>query len=99
LINNPILDSILLFKPMVASTNPSLLPSQGFSELDVGRGNIGIKRVGELDFNAFSIACRKGLSEEDIDATCALLFLCSKWEEEIRNPNWYPFQVEMVDGK
>jgi len=100
LINYPILeDSILLFRPMVAPTNPLLLASQGISELRFGRANIGIKRVGELDFNAFSIACRKGLSEEDIDATCALLFLCSKWEEEIRNPNWYPFQVEMVYGK
>ena len=84
---------------MVAPTNPLLLASQGISELGFGRANIGIKRVGELDFNAFSIACRKGLSEEDIDATCAHLLLCSKWEEEIRNPNWHPFQVEMVDGK
>ena len=72
---------------------------KGISEIGFGRANIGIKRVGELDFNAFSITCRKRLSEEDIDATCALLFLCSKWEEEIRNPNWHPFQVEMVDGK
>ena len=71
---------------------------QGFEELPVvGRANIGIKRMGELDLKAFGIACRKRLSKADAAVTSALL--CSKWEEEIRNPNWYPFKVKVVDGK
>ncbi|XP_066317295.1 factor of DNA methylation 1-like isoform X2 [Miscanthus floridulus] len=70
----------------------------GFKELAVaGRANIGIKRMGELDLKAFGIACRKRLSKADAAVTSALL--CSKWEEEIRNPNWYPFKVKVVDGK
>ncbi|XP_066310905.1 factor of DNA methylation 1-like [Miscanthus floridulus] len=70
----------------------------GFEELPVvGRANIGIKRMGELDLKAFGIACRKRLSKEDAEVTAALL--CSKWGEEIRNPNWYPFKVKVVDGK
>jgi len=39
----------------------------------------------------------KRLSKEDAEVTAALL--CSKWEEEIRNPSWYPFKVDVVDGK
>jgi hypothetical protein len=71
---------------------------QGFKDLAVaGRANIGIKRMGELDPKAFGIACRKRLSKADAAVTSALL--CSKWEEEIRNPNWYPFKVKVVDGK
>ena len=53
--------------------------------------------MGELDLKAFRIACRKRLSKEDAEVTAALL--CSKWGEEIRNPNWYPFKVKVVDGK
>ena len=70
---------------------------QGFKELAVaGRANIGIKRMGELDLKAFGIACKKGLIKEDATVTS---LLCSKWEKQIRDPNWYPFKVIMVDGK
>jgi hypothetical protein len=70
---------------------------QGFQELSVGRSNIGIKRMGELDLKAFGIACGKKSSKEDAEVKYAML--CSKWEEEIRNPNWHPFRVKVVDGK
>ncbi|CAD6265922.1 unnamed protein product [Miscanthus lutarioriparius] len=62
-----------------------------------GRANICIKRMGELDPKAFGIACRNRLSKEDAEATSALL--CSKLDAEIRNSNWYPFKVKVVDGK
>jgi hypothetical protein len=71
---------------------------QGFQELTgSGRANICIKRMGELDPRAFRIACRKRLSKEDAKVTSALL--CSKLDAEIRNSNWYPFKVKVVDGK
>jgi hypothetical protein len=53
--------------------------------------------MGELDPKAFGIACRKRLSKEDAKVTSALL--CSKLDAEIRNSNWYPFKVKVVDGK
>ncbi|KAJ1282816.1 hypothetical protein BS78_03G080700 [Paspalum vaginatum] len=68
------------------------------NELSVARAkaNIGIKRMGELDTRAFAIACRKRLSNKDEEA---ISLLCSKWEAEIRDPNWHPFVVRAVDGK
>ncbi|KAG8053582.1 hypothetical protein GUJ93_ZPchr0001g29239 [Zizania palustris] len=69
----------------------------GLKELAVGRTNIGIKRMGELDIKAFANACKQRPSKEDADVTAA--FLCSRWEAEIKNSDWHPFRVVMVDGK
>ncbi|KAL6847837.1 hypothetical protein ACP4OV_021965 [Aristida adscensionis] len=68
----------------------------GIMELAAGRANIGIKRMGELDLKAFGNACRK-LSKKDADVTAATL--CSNWQEEIKDANWHPFRVVMIDGK
>ncbi|CAM0881840.1 unnamed protein product [Alopecurus aequalis] len=68
----------------------------GLLDLPGGRAHIGFKRMGELDLQAISNACRK-LSKEDAEVTAAII--CSKWEDEIRNPDWHPFRVVMVDGK
>jgi hypothetical protein len=70
---------------------------QGLVNISGGRAHIGIKRMGELDPKAFSKACLKKCSEEDAEVTAA--FLCSKWEVDIKNPDWHPFKVVMVDGK
>ncbi|OEL26583.1 Factor of DNA methylation 1 [Dichanthelium oligosanthes] len=70
----------------------------GFKVLAFDQANIGIKRMGELDLKALRLTCRKRLLEENAEVTSALL--CSKWEEEIRNPNWHPFQeVILEDAK
>ncbi|KAF8769725.1 hypothetical protein HU200_006334 [Digitaria exilis] len=69
----------------------------GFQELTVGRSNIGIKRMGELDPKGFGSACMKRFSKKDAEAASAIL--CSKWQEEIKDPNWYPFKVVLIDGK
>uniref|UniRef100_A0ACD5VM68 Uncharacterized protein n=1 Tax=Avena sativa TaxID=4498 RepID=A0ACD5VM68_AVESA len=68
----------------------------GLLDLPGGRAHIGFKRMGELDLQAISNACRK-LSKEDAEVTAAII--CSKWEAEIKNPDWHPFRVVMVDGK
>ncbi|KAL6842612.1 hypothetical protein ACP4OV_027456 [Aristida adscensionis] len=69
----------------------------GLLELSGGQAHIGIRRMGELDVKSFSKACRKKCSEEEAEVTAA--FLCSKWEAEIKNPDWHPFRVVMIDGK
>ncbi|CAO2208766.1 unnamed protein product [Urochloa humidicola] len=69
----------------------------GLLDISGGRAHIGIKRMGELDLKAFSKACQKKCSEEDAEVTAA--FLCSKWESEIKNPDWHPFRTVMADGK
>nr|TKW15553.1 hypothetical protein SEVIR_5G245100v2 [Setaria viridis] len=73
------------------------LEMYGLLDISGGRAHIGIKRMRELDLKAFSKACRKKCSEEDAEVTAA--FLCSKWEAEIKNPDWHPFRIVMADGK
>ena len=68
----------------------------GLQDLAVGQENIGLKRMGELDLEAFGINCRKMPSKKDAEATC---LLCSKWENEIKDSSWHPFVVRVVDGK
>ncbi|CAL4964959.1 unnamed protein product [Urochloa decumbens] len=69
----------------------------GFQELTAGRSNIGIKRMGELDPKSFGVAFRKRSSDKDAEVHSAMI--CSKWEGEIRNSNWQPFKVVLIDGK
>ncbi|VAI93213.1 unnamed protein product [Triticum turgidum subsp. durum] len=69
----------------------------GLLNLPGGRAHIGIKRMGELDLKAVSNVLGQKLSKEDAEVTAAIL--CSKWEAEIRNPEWHPFRAVMVDGK
>lgn len=68
----------------------------GLLDLSGGQTHIGIKRMGELDLKAFSKACQKERTE---NAEVTAAFLCSKWEAEIKNPDWHPFRVVTVDGK
>ena len=70
---------------------------QGLRDLTTGRGIIGIKRMGDLDLKSFAIACKNKMSKEDAGVTASIL--CSKWEEEIKNPEWHPFKVIMVEGR
>uniref|UniRef100_A0ACD5XN15 Uncharacterized protein n=1 Tax=Avena sativa TaxID=4498 RepID=A0ACD5XN15_AVESA len=53
--------------------------------------------MGELDPKVFANAFRQDLSREDAHVSAASL--CSSWQAEITNPNWYPFKVVMVDGE
>ena len=53
--------------------------------------------MGDLDLKSFAIACKNKMSKEDAGVTASIL--CSKWEDEIRNPEWHPFKVVMDGGK
>lgn len=60
------------------------------------RGNIGIKRMGELDSLVFQEACKRKYPEDIAEDKAAEL--CSLWDEYLRDPEWHPFRVVGVDG-
>ncbi|KAJ1692854.1 hypothetical protein LUZ63_009552 [Rhynchospora breviuscula] len=56
-----------------------------------GRVFIGIKRMGEIDEKPFQVACRQKFGKGDAEYQAALL--STKWQNEIKNPNWHPFKI------
>ncbi|XLS99805.1 hypothetical protein HN51_049157 [Arachis hypogaea] len=53
------------------------------------RGNIGVRRMGELDIRPYN----------DEEAEERALELCSLWEEYLKDPDWHPFKISTSDGK
>ncbi|KAK1693412.1 hypothetical protein QYE76_010109 [Lolium multiflorum] len=74
-----------------------LQATQGFPGQTIGRAHIGIRMIGELDLKAFSNVCRQKFPKDDAEVESVKL--CSKWQNEISNPNWHPFAVATVNGK
>ncbi|KAK7290181.1 hypothetical protein RIF29_04412 [Crotalaria pallida] len=66
-------------------------------EIPNASGNIGVKRLGELDTRPFLEAMKKKYNEEDAEERASEL--CSLWEEYLKDPDWHPFKVIMVEGK
>ncbi|KAL2598027.1 hypothetical protein AAZV13_11G198900 [Glycine max] len=60
-------------------------------------GNIRLKRMGELDTRPFLEAMKQRYNEEDAEERASEL--CSLWEEYLKDPDWHPFKVIMVEGK
>lgn len=58
---------------------------------------IGIKRMGELDDKVFYNACIKKYPKDLAEENAATF--CSKWQDELKNPEWHPFRMAMVDGQ
>ncbi|XP_051120736.1 factor of DNA methylation 4-like [Andrographis paniculata] len=58
------------------------------------RGNICVKRMGELEGKPFIEAAKRNYAGEDVPEKA--MELCSKWEDYLRDPNWHPFKVIMV---
>lgn len=70
----------------------NFLASQGLMEWKI-RGNIGIKRMGELDTKPFLTATKRKFSSEEADEKG--VELCSLWEDYLRDPSWHPFKIIM----
>ncbi|KAM0896321.1 hypothetical protein ACQ4PT_023281 [Festuca glaucescens] len=67
----------------------------GMLDRTSNRANIGVKRMGELDLKSLENACKQNLSKHD---KLHVALLCSKLQDEIVNPGWYPFEIIEVDG-
>lgn len=61
-----------------------------------GRTNIGIKRMGEIDQKPFHNACKQRFSLEEANIQASTL--CSLWQENLKDPNWHPFKVVVMNG-
>ncbi|XP_015931501.1 protein INVOLVED IN DE NOVO 2 isoform X1 [Arachis duranensis] len=61
------------------------------------RGNIGVRRMGELDIRPFVEFMRKRYNDEEAEERA--LELCSLWEEYLKDPDWHPFKISTIDGK
>ncbi|XP_045787117.1 protein INVOLVED IN DE NOVO 2-like [Trifolium pratense] len=61
------------------------------------RVHIGVKRMGELDTGPFHEAMKKIYNKEEAEDKATELG--SLWEEYLKDPDWHPFKVVMVDGK
>lgn len=68
---------------------------QGLKQMSGARSIIGVKRMGELDQKAFHNACKQKVPKDDLKGKLALLN--SKWEHEIRKPEWHPFKIIDAD--
>lgn len=67
----------------------------GLKQMSGARSIIGVKRMGELDQKAFHNACKQKVPKDDLKGKLALLN--SKWEHEIRKPEWHPFKIIDAD--
>ncbi|KAF3634841.1 putative F-box/FBD/LRR-repeat protein-like [Capsicum annuum] len=63
--------------------------------LSSARAHIGIKRMGEIDSNAFQNALKQRFSNQEAEIK-AIEFL-SLWQEKIKEPDWHPFKTIMID--
>lgn len=69
---------------------------KGLKEISC-RANVGVKRMGELDIRPFFEAMKKKYNDEDAEDRASEL--CSLWEEYIRDPDWHPFKITIIEGK
>jgi hypothetical protein len=69
---------------------------QGLKEIS-SRAHIGVKRMGELDSKPFLEAMKRKYNNEEAEDRASEI--CSLWEEYLKDPDWHPFKVVMVDGK
>nr|KYP48518.1 hypothetical protein KK1_029811 [Cajanus cajan] len=61
------------------------------------RANVGVKRMGELDIRPFLEAMKEKYNDEDAEDRASEL--CSLWEEYIKDPDWHPYKITIIEGK
>ncbi|KAK7372379.1 hypothetical protein VNO80_05757 [Phaseolus coccineus] len=61
------------------------------------RASVGVKRMGELDIRPFLEAMKKKYNDEDAEDRATEL--CSLWQEYIKDPDWHPFKITIIEGK
>ncbi|CAI0420755.1 unnamed protein product [Linum tenue] len=71
---------------------------QGLKKMSTGNAktNIGIKRMGDLNQKPFLDACKQRFPSEE--AGVKALELCSLWQNNLTDSQWYPFKVITSDG-
>ncbi|KAK3122744.1 hypothetical protein QOZ80_8AG0617580 [Eleusine coracana subsp. coracana] len=62
----------------------------GMVDLLGPRSTVGIKRMGELDEKPFLEACKERYK---VDPELKAAELCSIWQENLKDPNWHPFNI------
>ncbi|KAG6665792.1 protein INVOLVED IN DE NOVO 2-like [Carya illinoinensis] len=67
-----------------------------WKEIEI-HGDIGVKRMGELDDKPFREAMKRKYDEEEADERASEL--CSLWKEYMMDPDWHPFKFTTVEGK
>lgn len=69
---------------------------KGLQDMLSGRTNIGVKRMGEIDMKAFHDACKEKFENEEAQIKASEL--CTLWQDKLKNPEWHPMKVVLVDG-
>ncbi|XP_061374669.1 protein neprosin-like [Gastrolobium bilobum] len=69
---------------------------KGIKEIS-SRANIGVKRMGELDTRPILQAMKKKYNEEEAEDRVSEL--CSLWEGYLKDPDWHPFKIIVIEGK
>ncbi|KAJ0567035.1 putative XS domain-containing protein [Helianthus annuus] len=63
----------------------------------IGRAQIAVKRMGDLDEKPFFAAAKTNCSNKHKAAMNGMK-LASLWEDHLRDPSWHPFKVLTVGG-
>ncbi|KAK9700119.1 hypothetical protein RND81_08G218300 [Saponaria officinalis] len=66
---------------------------QGLSDV---QGDVGVKRMGEVQVAPFRDACAKKRPSSDWELEASRI--CSSWQEKLGDPSWQPFKNEVVNG-
>lgn len=53
--------------------------------------HIGVKLMGDMDVKPFHVALKAKYSKEEVEVKT--MELCSRWEDNLRDPGWHPFKV------
>ncbi|XP_026449062.1 factor of DNA methylation 1-like [Papaver somniferum] len=53
------------------------------------RAPVRVKRMGEIDVKPFQDACKKKYTSDEAEVQASIL--CTHWQDEIKDPNWFPF--------